>query len=72
MIWSAKRQDGDEKHADSGLMIICEAHGLPWGYLLKGETMKTAHDPAFLFWQAIGAITRSVREYGKYLEVSNG
>lgn len=64
MIWYTE-------HHDNGTMIVCIAHDLPWGYLLKDETMKTAHDPAFLFWQAIGAITRSVREYGKYLEVNH-
>ncbi|XAI95201.1 hypothetical protein [Leptolyngbya phage Lbo-JY16] len=56
------------EHHDNGTMIVCIAHGLGFSYLLNTEQMKMAHDPAFLFWQAIGAITRSVREYGKYLE----
>lgn len=63
--WHCEHQDGDEKHQDSGFMIICEAYGLEWPYLIRDEVLKTAHDPEFLFWSAVRGIKRAIAKHAE-------
>lgn len=53
-----------ESH-DAGWLIVVEIdHGVCFANHLGRDQMKSAHDPAWVFWSAIRSLTRAVRNYG--------
>ena len=52
-----------ESH-DAGWLIVVEIdHGVCFANHLGREQMKSAHEPAWVFWSAIRSLTRAVRNY---------
>jgi|GEM_PF-628790 len=54
--WHCERHEG-------GWLIVADWDGKKFAQHLKADQMKTAHEPGFVFWSAVGSISRAISAY---------
>src|SRR5690606_1091137 len=54
--WHCERHEG-------GWLIVADWGGKQFAQHLKADQMRTAHEPGFVFWSAVGSITRAISAY---------